>query len=138
MPMKGTGRYFGTRFRQTDWNGIPSYVKYVRDITKEVEIRKEKERLEQYFETVVKNLPGGVAVVRYEQDGSMAPEFLSDGFAAMTGMTYEEAWALYKQDAMAGVHPDDWQFVREQMDAYIASQENHWEIVYRLKKGGGG
>lgn len=68
----------------------------------------------------------------------MTPEYLSDGFATMTSMTLEEAWALYSRDAMAGVYPDDWDHVREQMDAYIASGENHWEIVYRLKKGGGG
>ncbi len=138
MQVDGTNRYFSTRFRKTDWNGIPAYVKYVRDVTEEVMTRKEKKRLEQYFQTVVKNLPGGVAVVRYEQDGQMTPEYLSDGFATMTSMTLEEAWALYSRDAMAGVYPDDWDHVREQMDAYIASGENHWEIVYRLKKGGGG
>ena len=49
-------------------------------------MRKEKERLEQYFQTLVRHLPGGVAVVRYEKDGAMIPEFISDGFAAMTEM----------------------------------------------------
>lgn len=138
MRVDGTNRYFSTRFRKTDWNGIPAYVKYVRDVTEEVTTRKEKKRLEQYFQTVVKNLPGGVAVVRYGPDGSMTPEYLSDGFAVMTSMTLEEAWALYRQDAMAGVYADDRDHVREQMEAYIASGENHWEIVYRLKTGEGG
>lgn len=135
MVMSGDGRFYATRFRETDWNGIPAYVKYVRDVTEEVKTRQEKERLEQYFQTVVKNLPGGVAVVRCEQDGRMVPEYLSDGFAAMTGMSLEEAWRLYRQDAMAGVHPDDLETVNAQMAAYIASGDSHCEIVYRLKKG---
>ena len=43
----------------TDWNGIPAYVKYIRDITEEAHTRKEKELLEIYFRNVVEKLPGG-------------------------------------------------------------------------------
>ncbi len=32
---------------------------YLRDVTEEVHARQEKERLELYFQTLVKNLPGG-------------------------------------------------------------------------------
>lgn len=135
MIIDGSDHYFNTRFIETDWNGIPAYVKYVRDITKEVEARKEKERLEQYFQTVVKNLPGGVAVVNYKKDGSLVPEYLSDGFAEMTDMSLDEAWRLYKQDAMTGVHPDDVEAVNQKMMEFIKNDENHCEITYRLKKG---
>lgn len=135
MVLQGSNRFFSARFRETDWNGIPAYVMYVRDATEEVCVRREKERLEQYFQTVVKNLPGGVAVVRYEKDGSMTPEFLSNGFAELTEMSAEEAWKLYQKDAMAGVHPDDRQSVEEQMNQYVDSGESHCEIVYRLKQG---
>lgn len=135
MMIDGSDHYFNTRFRETDWNGIPAYVKYVRDITLEVKARKEKERLEQYFQTVVKNLPGGVAVVNYKKDGSLVPEYLSDGFAEMTGMTLDEAWALYQQDAMSGVHPDDVESMNQKMMEFIKNDENHCEITYRLKKG---
>lgn len=135
MMIDGSDHYFNTRFIETDWNGIPAYVKYVRDVTKEVEARKEKERLEQYFQTVVKNLPGGVAVVNYKKDGSLVPEYLSDGFAEMTDMSLDEAWRLYKQDAMTGVHPDDIESVNQKMMEFIKNNENHCEITYRLKKG---
>lgn len=132
------GRFYATRFHETDWNGVAAYVKYVRDVTKEVNTRREKERLEQYFQTLVKNLPGGVAVVRYAEYGRMKPEFLSDGFASMTRMTLAEAWDLYREDAMAGVHPADRAFVNEQMDAYLAGGASHCAIEYRLKSGEGG
>lgn len=134
----GTDRFFSSRFRETDWNGIPVYVQYTRDITDEVRTRKEKERLEEYFQTIVRNLPGGVAVVCCSRDGCMRPEFLSDGFAAMTGMTLQEAWKLYKTDAMAGVHPDDKEDVIIKMSEYIAGKENYSEMVYRLRTGVGG
>lgn len=139
MKIGETGRYYSTRFRETCWNGLEAYVKSVRDITDEVLSRKERDRLDKYFQTVLQHLPGGVAVVRYDKDnGLMKPEFLSEGFAAMTGMTLEDAWRLYQDNAMAGVHPDDQSYVDEQMELYIASGDSHCEIVYRLKKGGGG
>ena len=109
-------------------------MKYVRDVTEEVTTRKEKEKLEQYFQTVVKNLPGGIAVVRYEKDGNLVPEFLSEGFAAMTGMSLDEAWRIYDRDAMEGVHPEDRAYVKRRMEEYAADEENQCQIIYRLKR----
>lgn len=59
MWVEEKGEYYKTRFKETEWNGIPAYIKFVRDVTQEVEMRKEKERLEQYFQTLVRHLPGG-------------------------------------------------------------------------------
>ncbi|WP_125140502.1 PAS domain-containing protein [Clostridium transplantifaecale] len=131
-------RSFTTRFRETNWNGIPAYVKYVRDVTEEVKIRREKERLEQYFETVVKNLPSGIAVLHFEENGAVIPEFFSDGFAAMSGMTAEEVWKIYRHNAMEGVHPDDRELLKSQLDAYIAGQHKNCDIIYRIRNGSGG
>ena len=87
MQIDGADRFYTTWCRESDWNGIPAYVKYVRDVTEEVKTRKEKERLEQYFQTVVKTCPAALGSSGMKRDGKMTPEFLSDGFAAMTGMT---------------------------------------------------
>lgn len=137
MQIEGKDRFFSTSFQEIDWNGIPAYVQYVRDITEQVHSRREKERLEQYFQTMVRNLPGGVAVICYKRDGSMSPEFLSDGFAQMTGMTLEEAWQLYQEDATKGVHADDQERVIRHMAEFIASGETRSDLVYRLLKGDG-
>lgn len=137
MKIPNTDRIFNTHFKEIDWNGLPAYIKYVRDVTDEFKVRAEHERLEQYFQIVVKNLPGGVAVVRCEDNGHIEPEFMSDGFAAMTGMTLEEAWQVYRKDAMTGVHPDDRKRVEKQMAECIAKDNSntHTEIIYRLIKG---
>ena len=131
-------RFYTTRFREMDWNGIPAYVKYVRDTTRDEKTRREKERLEQYFQTLVKNLPGGVAVIRYNDQGSLTPEYLSDGLAAMTSMTIEEAWTLYRYDIMEGLCPDDREMAAKQFNACITGAQRQCEIVCRLKNGTGG
>lgn len=129
--------FFSTRFREIDWNGIPAYVKFVRDVTQEVLTQKEKARLEMYFRTVVDALPGGVSVIHMEPDGAMTTEFLSDGFAAMTHMSLEEATRLYKHDALAGIHPDDVVNIRQQLEHCIASGGDRCELTGRLQLGGG-
>lgn len=132
------GRFFATRCRETDWNGEPAYVIYVRDITEEEANRREKERLEQYFQTVLKYLPGGMAVVHHEVGGSLSPEYLSDGFAEMLGMSHESAWKMYRENALSGVHPDDREYVRENLDQCIKERRERYELQYRLRKEGGG
>lgn len=137
MDIDGTDRFYTTRFRETDWNGIPAFVKYVRDVTDEVCNRKEKERLELYFKNIVKNLPGGVMVIRCEPDGRILPEYISDGFAAMTHMTLEEAKELYGQDALAGIVQEDVEQVKEQLACYLKRGRGHCEVTSRLRRGGG-
>lgn len=131
------GRFYATKLREMEWDGIPAYVKFVRDITEEVENQKQKERLEQYFQTVVKYLPGGMAVVHHEINGELKPEYLSEGFAEMLDMPMEEAWKMYQENALSGVHPDDRQYVRENLDQCIREKREKYELQYRLKKGNG-
>lgn len=131
------GRFYATKFRETDWNGRPAYVKYVHDITDEVVSRRERERLEQYFQTVVKNLPGGMAVVHHDLDGSMKPEYLSEGFGEMLGMTHQEAWQMYQDSADTGVHPDDRELLWQHLDRCIREKRDKMEMQYRLQKKNG-
>lgn len=138
MPVGNTGRFYTTRFKESNWNGIPAYIKYVQDVTGEVTARLEKERLELYFQTLVENLPGGISVIRSESDGVMTPEFISDGFAAMTHMSVDEAYAVYAGDIFAGFHPDDVTTNRNKLLAYMESGEGHCELTARMKRGDGG
>ena len=132
------GRVYSLHFRETDWGGIPAFVQYMRDVTGEVETQREKERLEQYFKTLVESLPGGVAVARCQEDGSYVPEFLSAGFASMLGTTMEQAWELYGKDVMAGVHPEDRPKLLEQINKTRIKQLRHCDLTYRLRNGKGG
>ncbi len=131
------GRFFTTRVMEGTWNGIPAYIKYVRDTTGEVTARQEKERLEKYFETVLKYLPGGVAVVRHEVGGALTPEYLSNGFGEMVDMPMEEAWEMYRKNALSGVHPDDREYVRRELDRCIQERCERQALQYRLRTGRG-
>ena len=78
-----------------------------------------------------------MAVIRHDVDGSIKPEYLSEGFSEMLGMRHEDAWAMYQESALAGVHPDDQAFVRENLDRCISEKREKYELEYRLQKGNG-
>lgn len=129
-------RTYNMRFRETAWYGLPAYVTYVSDVTEEVEMRREKERLDQYFRIIVKNLSGGISVCYYdEKDDRLKPEFLSEGFAAMFGMTLDEAWSLYRNDGGIGVHPDDIKVIYDIFHTKLAEgKDTSFDMNYRLLK----
>lgn len=129
-----SGHFYLSKMYESDWDGIPVYIKYVRDITDEVQNRKERERLEQYFQTIVQHYPGGIAVVHHEQDGSMKPEYLSAGFAEMLDMPLEAAWKMYQENALSGVHPEDREALRENLNRCIRENKEKYEFQYRLQK----
>lgn len=137
ITFEDNGRFFTSRSREMDWNGTLASVKFVRDVTEEVISRQEKERLEQYFQTVVKYLPGGMAVLHHTVGGELKPEYLSDGFAEMVNMPKEEVWAIYQDNALSGVHPDDRDYVRINLDQCIREKRERYELQCRLKTGNG-
>ena len=87
---------------------------------------------------ILNALPGGVGVISRTPEGVWVPEFLSDGFAAMCEMPVEALWALYREDAMAGVHPDDKDRLAGELERYFNGAEECTELVYRLRKGESG
>lgn len=129
----GTGRIYHAHYRETNWNGIPAYVKYMRDITEEVRTRQEKERLDLYFRSIVEQFPGGISMLLYHPDGTMKLEFISKGFAAMTRRTVEEAMDLYDKDIFAGIHPDDIKRNLPKLQHFLESGEGACELIARMK-----
>ena len=85
--------------------------------------------------TILHALPGGVAVVRCTEEGTWVPEFLSDRFAEMCGMSREQVWEVYRKDAMTGVHPDDQEKLAGELDRYFNGEKESTELVYRLRRG---
>lgn len=138
IEVTGTDKVYTCQMRETKWNGIPAYVQYIRDVTEEKKLRREKKRLEVYYQTLVKNLPGGISVVRCEPDGRMTPEFISEGFAAMTHMSEAEVRAVYENNIFGGVHPEDAKVNREKLRAFMARGEGRLDLTSRMRRGGGG
>ncbi len=134
ITVEKTGLTYTARVKESVWNGIPAYIMYLRDVTEEAHARREKERLELYFQTLVKNLPGGISVLRYMPGGGITPEYISEGFAALVGMTVKEAEELYREDSFAGIHPEDVADSRKKLEAFRNSGEEHCELSTRFRR----
>ena len=123
------------RAKELEWNGLPAYTLFINDITDKITSSRKTEQLEQFYQTLVQNLPGGIAVIRFDMaKKQMLPEYISEGFAAMTGMSNDEAYALYKNDATAGVHPDDLDYIIGRLNQHLKKHLDTCESIYRLRK----
>ena len=129
------GKSYEIRAKELEWNGLPAYTLFINDITDKITSSRKTEQLEQFYQTLVQNLPGGIAVIRFDMaKKQMLPEYLSEGFAAMTGMSTDEAYALYKNDATAGVHPDDLDYIIGRLNQHLKKHLDTCESIYRLRK----
>lgn len=131
-------RVYRVKSQHIDWNGSPAYIQYISDISAEKRQRKDWARLDRYYQTLVRNMPGGMTVVRRRPDGTYVTEFLSCGFATMTGMPRNQAMALYERDALGGVHPDDRTELYLALEQCIRDGSDSCQMMYRIRKGGGG
>lgn len=136
--MKIADKIYSSRFRETNWNGIPAYIQYVRDITEETKVRMEKERLEMYFRNIIEILPGGVSVIRVDQNDQTTLEYVSRGFASMTHMSVDEVYDFYGDDIFRGVHPDDVSDLQKSLALYLKKNEGHCDLIGRMLLGDGG
>lgn len=129
------GKSYEIRAKELEWNGLPAYTLFINDITDKITSSRKTEQLEQFYQTLVQNLPGGIAVIRFDMaKKQMLPEYISEGFAAMTGMSTVEAYALYKNDATAGVHPDDLDYIIGRLNQHLKKHLDTCESIYRLRK----
>ena len=86
---------------------------------------------------ILNTIPGGVAVIKRDEHGVWSPEFMSQSFADMFGMSLEQLWDVYKEDAMAGVHPDDRSKLSQELGEYLEGGKESAEFVYRLIRSDG-
>lgn len=129
------GKSYEIRAKELEWNGLPAYTLFINDITDKITSSRKTEQLEQFYQTLVQNLPGGIAVIRFDMaKKQMLPEYISEGFAAMAGMSTDEAYALYKNDATAGVHPDDLDYIIGRLNQHLKKHLDTCESIYRLRK----
>lgn len=129
------GKSYEIRAKELEWNGLPAYTLFINDLTDKITSSRKTEQLEQFYQTLVQNLPGGIAVIRFDMaKKQMLPEYISEGFAAMTGMSTDEAYALYKNDATAGVHPDDLDYIIGRLNQHLKKHLDTCESIYRLRK----
>ena len=107
------------------------------DITAERERDEQLQYLSQTVLDLMNKTPGGFVQMRILPDGTVRAEFCNDGFFSLVGLSREEAEAVYRDDVLAGVHPDDRGAVRAALEKMTALEAAH-SVRCRLRYGGGG
>ena len=73
------GKSYEIRAKELEWNGLPAYTLFINDITDKITSSRKTEQLEQFYQTLVQNLPGGIAVIRFDMaKKQMLPEYISE------------------------------------------------------------
>ncbi len=73
-------------------------------------------------------------MIQSRQAGQLVPEYISEGFAEMAGMSYTAMCQAIQQDFTANIHPQDREMVRGQLLRFIAERQPQGEIVFRMLK----
>lgn len=76
-------------------------------------LEKSYNTLSSSYNVLLSHIPGGVAVLRAEENGGLSVEYISDGFCKMTGYDRDGFTALYGGDVFMNICADDRPRVRK-------------------------
>ena len=79
---------------------------------------------------LMNDMPGGFVQQLVSPDGRTVPLFMNEEFCRMSGMSHDECFAYYGTDGFTGVHPDDNDMAKRELEKLIASRET---ITLRLR-----
>ena len=54
------GKSYEIRAKELEWNGLPAYTLFINDITDKITSSRKTEQLEQFYQTLVQNLPAAL------------------------------------------------------------------------------
>ena len=106
--------------------GEPAYYEgSVREITAEIQVGREREKLEK----LSRNLPGGLFQFVFNPDGSYHVAYASEGFARLLGLTghYDE---ITPQRYMPNIHKEDRALYLSRLQE-SAVKLSHWSCEFR-------
>ncbi|MEG1406622.1 MAG: PAS domain-containing protein, partial [Ruthenibacterium sp.] len=107
------------------------------DVTEKIEsLTHELELTQQKLQSMMRNLDGGIIIIDVSADGSIKPNFISEGFCTMTGIGMEATHGIYDMNVFAGVHPNDRKRV-ETVFLKAVKNRQKFSDSYRLVKGDG-
>ncbi len=127
----GTRSWYETRLGPVKVDGQVVAVTLISsDITERKRAETAREESERRLKTLISNLPG--VVYRCKADSNWTVEFLSDGYASLTG--YEPSQLIGQPGTRHSelIHPDDRQREFDVMQEAIA-QKRHYQVEYRLR-----
>lgn len=111
-------------------NGKPAITSVCSDVSEQVVLQHRAEESIRDLQSIVDNIPGGVAKIIL-RDGKIIPGYISDSLCRLMNDSKENLMKLYEKDAMAGVHPEDY----DRVDAVFKSSMQTGQPInsnYRL------
>ena len=112
-----------------DKGRITHYIGIEEDITEDREIRREIERQERRYRTVLANIPGAVYRCAHDEDWTM--RFLSDQIEDLTGYPAADFVDNAVRTYDSVIHPEDRKRVAAEVAEAIGRREP-WNIRYRV------
>ena len=88
-------------------NGKTATTSICYDITAQKKLQQQLQETSHEMQTIMDNIPGGVVKIGLK-DGKIVPIYVSTGWCKMLGDSPENIARLYADNAMNGVHPDDY------------------------------
>ena len=125
-----SGRVFPAEvgISKAEIDGEIQYTAFVKDITERERIEEEIRAAKEQFSSLVGNLPG--AVFRFRFDEKRSTVFYSDYFKTLTGYAAED-FMSGRRSFHELIHPDDQEWVSEDLDRSVAAKQPH-EQEFRI------
>ncbi len=137
MPLVQNGRVIGflgidnPKQHQSQFDSLTALGDYANVLINRRDSNEEISSENQEKLAIMDGIPGGFVRMQVRSDGLPVPLFFSEGLKNLLNMNQAEMAALYGNDCMAGVHPDDLVMVRREI-ARIIEQGEGSNIRYRL------
>ncbi len=117
--------------RLTEFGGERFYQATVVEITSEMKAQQALEEKNRELKLILSAIPGGLKSI--EMNENCAYRFISDEAAALFGYTAEEMMEISGGSAMEMVLPEDREYVRSQMEQFLADGSMDYSIRYRIR-----
>ena len=85
---------------------------------------------------MIDDMPGGFARLRLYPDGSIKPDYVNEGYCSIAEMSHDEVMRVYRENSLAGIHPDDVP-AAQRLIADLIQNGGSRQIRCRLRHGDG-
>ncbi len=116
--------------RLSEFGGERFYQATVVEITAEMKTQQELEQKNRELELILSAIPGGLKSIDMNENYSY--RFISEEAAALFGYTAEEMMEVSGGAAMEMVHPEDREYVCNQMEQCLLNGDTEYSVRYRI------
>lgn len=107
------------------------------DISAQKALEGEKEHAFKNLQTLIAAIPGGVSTYEVRPNGALSIQYMSDGAAALLGLSRDEFSEKYGDDPTLIVYEPDLPIVKRSIVKFARSETDYIDTVFRIKHANG-